>query len=590
MSAEPVQGRGSSRAERDRGASRARRDHRLPSWAIGLALVVVVAIGSVLAYTKQLPFGDGYEVRAVFTTAQNIRTGAPVRIAGIEVGEVTGVEHLTTAEEAFTAEAGGGPPEGGPQAEEAAVVTMRISDSGRPVRTDATLKLRPRLFLEGNLFVDLSPGSPSAPEAEEGFTFPVSQTAVSVELDQILSTLQADVRRDLQTFLDQFGNALVEHGGAEGFRELYRTSPPAFKYTAQVNEALLGTEHGDLRGVLRGFSRVFRGLARNERTLAELVTNFRVSSGSFARQDAALATAIEELPRVIAASEPAYDALNASFPPLRAFAREALPGVRSTPETVAAATPFVDQLRLLVSERELRGLARDLRPTIPRLARLTRETERFLHQSRALSSCFNEVVIRWANDTVDPQTHPGGEYPHEPTGRVFETTGYGLSGIAGENRSGDANANYLRVHGSGGLNTIQMPDVLGLGHDLVGLTQFELLGAMPRIGDSAKTDFRPDVRCETQDPPDLGGGLGSLPFEQQQVAPPTSVDTSGLTPEQRRLDRRLVEISSELADAGGADAPPEALQRARRRLEALLSPDLAGAGISAGDRDGGGER
>jgi len=561
---------------------RARGEHRVPSWAIGLALVIVVAAGSVLAYTKQLPFGDPYEVRAVFTTAQNIRAGAPVRIAGIEVGEVTEVEHLAAASPELTARAGGRPP-GGASTEEAAVVTMRISDAGRPVRTDATLKLRPRLFLEGNLFVDLRPGSPSAPEAEGGFTFPVNQTSVSVELDQILTTLQADVRRDLQVLLDQLGNALAEYGGAEGFRELYRTSPPAFRYTSQVNEALLGTEEGDLRGVLRGFSRVFRGLARNEVALQELVTNLRVVAGSFARQDRALAAAIEELPRVLEASEPAYASLNAAFPPLRAFAREALPGVRSTPATVEAATPLVEQLRLLVSHRELRGLVRDLRPAIRPLARLTRQTESFLEQSRALSSCFNEVVIPWANDTVDPQTNPGGDYPHEPTGRVFETTGYGLSGIAGENRSGDANANYLRVHGSGGLNTVQAPDTFGFGQDLVGMTQLELLGAMPRLGDSQKTDFRPDVRCETQEAPDLGGGLGSLPFEQQQIAAPTSVDSSALTPEQRRLDRSLREISGELSAAGGEDAPPEAVQRARGQLERLLSPERGDAERGGGD-------
>ncbi len=37
---------------------------------------------------------------------------------------------------------------------------MEISDEGRPIKQDATFKLRPRLFLEGNLFVDVNPGSP----------------------------------------------------------------------------------------------------------------------------------------------------------------------------------------------------------------------------------------------------------------------------------------------------------------------------------------------------------------------------------------------------------------------------------------------
>ena len=105
------------------------------------------------------------------------------------------------------------------------MVTMELNDDALPLTRTRPFKLRPRLFLEGNLFVDLQPGSPNAPEADDGHAFPINQTSNSVQLDQVLTTLQADVRADLQTFLDQFGNALIEHGGAEGFHELYRTSP-----------------------------------------------------------------------------------------------------------------------------------------------------------------------------------------------------------------------------------------------------------------------------------------------------------------------------------------------------------------------------
>jgi phospholipid/cholesterol/gamma-HCH transport system substrate-binding protein len=520
---------------------------RVPNWAIGIAMLIAIAIGSVLAWTKELPFADRYEVDAVFPSAQNVRVGAPVRIAGIEVGEVTGVKPLADAEAELMAQADR--PSGETRSttpRQAAVLTMRIDDEGRPLKADATFKLRPRLFLEGNFFVDVEQGSPSAEEAEDGFTFPINQASNTVELDQILTTLQADVRRDLQTFLNQFGNALVEYGGAEGFRELYRTSPPAFRHTAEVNEALLGTEHGDLRGMLRGMSRVFRGLARNEEALGDLVTNLRIVTGSFARQDLALGEAIEELPRVLEASEPAYANLNASFPTLRAFAIEALPGVRTTPATIEAATPFVRQVRRLVSRPELRGLVADLRPTVPHLARLARQTESFLQQSRQLSSCFNEVVIRWANDTVDPQTRAGGEYPHDPTGRVFEVTGYGISGISGENRSGDANAHYLRTLGGGGTNTIHVPDTFGFGQDLFAVTPFELLGAMPRLDDSAKTRFRPNVRCETQEPPDLGAGLGAFPFEQRSLgAAPAGMSEESSGAAQERLLERIEDAIEE---------------------------------------------
>ena len=50
----------------------------------------------------------------------------------------------------------------------AAVVTMAIQPNGLPIHADATADIRPRLFLEGNFYVDLHPGTPSAPTLSSG--------------------------------------------------------------------------------------------------------------------------------------------------------------------------------------------------------------------------------------------------------------------------------------------------------------------------------------------------------------------------------------------------------------------------------------
>jgi len=539
---------------------RADRERRLPSWAIGLALVIVLTIAAYLAFSKQLPWGDEFEVKAVFGSAQNVRPDSPVRIAGVNVGKVTEIEPLQSAEEdgiaasdVSDAAAGGS----GTPGQQAAVVTMELTDDALPLHTDATFKLRPRLFLEGNYFVDMKPGSPNAHEIGDGHTFPINQTAYSVQLDQVLTTLSSDVRADLQTFLNQFGNALTKYGGSKGFQDLYRSSPGAFKYTSLVNEALLGTQPGDLRGTIRGLDRVVSALGRNESTLQSLVTNLRIFSGSFAAEDEALGRAIEVLPDALQASRPAFANLNAAFPPLRAFAREALPGVRSTPATLDAATPFVEQVRALVSKPELRGLVADLRPTIPKLAKLADTSVDFLDTSRQLASCFNEIVIPWSEDTVKP-VDPANQYPHEPVGRVFEETAYGLAGIASESRSGDANGQYIRVEAGGGNNTVVIPNAPNTsGADAVGLTGLPILGAMPRIEDSAKTPFRPDVRCETQEQPNLEGGLGSGP--QQAAAPaPSPLDLLPLAqprevrPDAKALGLEHPQIEALMDELGGS--------------------------------------
>jgi ABC-type transporter Mla subunit MlaD len=558
---------------------RAHQGHRLPNWAIGLIAIVVIAIASVFAYTKTLPWADPYEVQAVFGSAQNVREKSPVRIAGVKVGEVTGVEPLQSSGEELIAQSGEdpatlpGPDDDG--SETAAVVTMKLDEQALPLHEDARFKLRPRLFLEGNLFVDLQPGSPNAPEVGEDHEFPITQTANSVQLDQVLTTLQADVRSDLQTFLDQFGNALIRYDGAEAFNELYRSSAGAGRATSQVNNAFLGKEPHDLSHLIKNLDKVIRALGENEAALQGLVTNFRIFSGSFAAEDAALERAIAKLPDVLDAARPAFANLNASFPPLRAFAREALPGVRSTPATIDAALPFVHQLRLLVSKPELRGLVADLRPTIPKLARLANETRPFLRESRALSSCFNEIVIPWSHDTVDPP--PG--YPFAPQGEVAEETMFGLVGIAGESRSGDANGQTIKVGAGGGTNTIMIPSATsGIGEDAFGVTPFPLQGAMPRISDSAKTPFMPDVACETQDQPDLGAGIGAPPAQSSAPAPSPAQQ---LAPALKDVD---VEAAQELSDRVQElldDDRENAAQRASVRLwEEISGERLDGEGGS----------
>jgi ABC-type transporter Mla subunit MlaD len=565
----------------------------MPNWLIGLILIVVVAVGSVLAYTKKLPWGDPYEVQAVFETAQNLRPKAPVRIAGVNVGEVTSVEHLTADDEALVAQGGKDNPlpNDPTSGEAAALVTMQLDEAALPLHEDAQFQLRPRLFLEGNLFVDTKPGSPNAEEVGEDHTFPVSQTSSSVQIDQVLTTLQSDVRANLQTFLDQFGNALIKYGGAKGFQELYRSSEGAFKYTSIVNEALQGTRTHDLSGLIRNLDRVVAALGSNEVALQNLVTNLRIVAGSFAAESASLETAIAKLPDVLDAADPAFANLNAAFPPLRAFAREALPGVRSATPALRAATPLIDQVRLLVSKRELRGLVADLRPTIPDLARLSARTKPLLSEFRRVSSCFNEVVIPWSNDTVDPPDFYNSSL--EPKGTVAEETASGLVGIGSESRSGDANGQYIRVEAGGGANTVLIPGGAPDGTDAVGLLDFPILGGVPSVhgntADSQVPQFKRNVDCETQEPPNLAAaGITAGDAGMDQGPNPVDLDDliqiiEDIIPLLPPLPAAELERQSQAYLEAQKEGDADALEEAREGLQEALER-LSGQASEAGDR------
>ena len=133
-----------------------------------------------LGFTKDIPFTHGFELNAVFQSA-NI---APPELAGADRRRQ---RRQGQAGRART------------RTPNAAVVTMEINEHGLPIHEDATAKIRPRIFLEGNFFVDLQPGHAGGAGARRGDTIKITQTATPVQLDQVLTALQSDTREDLRT-------------------------------------------------------------------------------------------------------------------------------------------------------------------------------------------------------------------------------------------------------------------------------------------------------------------------------------------------------------------------------------------------------
>ncbi len=172
---------------------------------------------------------------------QSLKPHSPVRIAGVEVGKVKKVE----------------PKDGG-----AADVTMELKDDALPIHDDAHAQIRSRIFLEGNFFIDIQPGSPSAGDLDDGSTLPITQTASTVTLPDILDVLNSDVRTDLQTFLHEYGTVALQGGGAKAFNRAITSFEPAYRYGALTNDALLGVDPDhDIQRLLRGQQRTFAALA-----------------------------------------------------------------------------------------------------------------------------------------------------------------------------------------------------------------------------------------------------------------------------------------------------------------------------------------
>ena len=453
-----------------------RRKHRsaqhkgMPAFRAGLIALVIVLVASYFGFTKANPFANPYELEAVFDTVNNLKPRSPVRIAGIEVGKVTKVEAI---------EEGDG----------AARVTMELQDKALPIHEDAELKIRPRIFLEGNFFVDLQPGSPTAPELADGETIPMSQTAAPVQFGDLLAALQSDTRKDLQVFLQEYSKAL-EDGGADGFRASIKYWEPAYRNSAIANEASLGQQPDkDIQRILAGQAKVATGLVRDENSLQELISNFNTFAGSLAREDTALAASLPLLRDTLRVAQPALQSIDNSLPSLRAFARDALPGVRSSDEALAASRPFIAQLRALFSPAELRGTAAVLRNQIPHLADFNRVSLPLLDEGRQLSACTNNVLVPFVESRI-----PDPDFPANTNHRVVEQMQHSFPNLAGESRLSDGNNQTF--HGgavAAGPNVRPAP---------------------PTDGGFTPPPHRPDQPCEIQELPNLdapGGPAVAFP-------------------------------------------------------------------------------
>src|SRR4051794_38973909 len=460
----------------------------------GIIAIIVIALATFWGFTRFNPFKSPYELKATFPTANNIQPKSPVRIAGVNVGVVKEIEPLGNGK--------------------GANVTMEIQDKGLPIHQDAQMKIRPRIFLEGNFFVDIQPGSPSAPTLKSGATVPVQQTSTPVQLGDVLTSLQSDTREDLRTLIFEYATKGIGNGGAEAYNKSLDSAPEAFKSSAIANDATLGQGPHDLSYVLRGQQRLFSELNSNPAVLKDLVTQLNVTFAAFAREDSALRATIPALRDVLTVGRPALASLDSALPSLRAFARDALPGTISSGPTIDASLPFVHQARLLVRPQELRGLVADLRPTIPALARLNRSTIPFLNEGRALSACQNNVLLPFSKAPI-----PDPDFPDNTNQPFYKQGARGFVGLAGESRLSDGNSPVLHVQINAGANTVLNTNDLG---EAVFATAATPPKAVRPIRPDQRPKFHPDIPCETQDPPNMNAA-GGRPDKSVTANDPTGL-------------------------------------------------------------------
>ena len=474
---------------------------RVSNFMSGVIGGLVIAAAIYLVFGGGLPFsGSPFVLKAVFTTETQLHIPSPVRIAGVDVGQVVSVKHVSG-----TSQAG--------------IVTMQINKNGLPIHADATINIRPRIFLEGNYYADLTPGSPTAPVVASGSTLPAANNSGPVQLDRVLADLSSNARQNLQTLLQGIGSSLnapptvAEDAtqdpsvrgltGAQALNASLKYSVGAFRASAIVNQALLGTQPHDLAKVVTGNEQLLRGLAASGSQLPSLITTFNATLAALASRQQALSATIAALPPYLQATQSALGPLDASFAPTKAIARALIPGVQQLDPTIGAGLPWLSQATALFSPPELGNLLNLLTPAVQRTAGALSATKTLLTGADLFGRCFSHNIVPAGNQVIQD--------PPNSTGlAVYQEFFQSAVGLASAAQNFDGNGRYIRSLAGGGADQFQTSSLPSAG-PLYGNAVLPPLGTRPAWPGQAPP-IKSSVACYRNAVPNLNSVItGSAP-------------------------------------------------------------------------------
>lgn len=369
----------------------------------------------------------GYRITVDVPEAATLADQADIRIAGVPVGKVVGLERIGAKTRA----------------------TLQLQPRYAPLPRDVRATLRFKTLL-GETFIELTPGRPDRGLIPEGGRIPTAAVLPTTEVDEVLSTFDPATRRALRGWVTGWSAGVRDRsqdiqGSIAALEPLAREGGDVLAHLDRQDRAL--------RALVRNSGTVFRTIGARTAARRELVTSSEQLFASTAARDDELRATLEAvapflraarpglaaLERVTRAADPVVRSLEPVAPKLRRvlhetartapqlrsaldelgdLGRRGTSGLRSLEPAIAAAGPLVDRLH---------PLARDLIPMVrygslyrqelisswPAIAASTQMTtqrpgEEPLHYFRAILPVTDEnfVVHRKRSGTSRPNAYP----------------------------------------------------------------------------------------------------------------------------------------------------------------------------------------
>ncbi|MCR1785137.1 MCE family protein [Nocardioides carbamazepini] len=243
---------------------------------LAVLLVAAVVVGA-LAWNRDT---SSTTVRAYFSSAEGLNVKDDVRVLGVKVGTITGIENEA----------------------EGVLVTLKV-DAGQPIPADARAAIVSPSLVSGR-FVQLEPVYDGGPRLEDGATIARERTAVPVTFDDVKQQLT-----DLATTLGpdagkQDGPLAVairsiDRSLAEGNSDQLRTSIAELRSAATA----LSDGRSDLFSTIENLDKFTRNLALNDAAVRGFTTELDDVSTYLAANRTDLTGAVADLAEVLSVTE-----------------------------------------------------------------------------------------------------------------------------------------------------------------------------------------------------------------------------------------------------------------------------------------------
>ena len=322
----------------------------------GLLLFLWLAFGGTIPLQPKQ-----YELKMSVPEATTLAEQADVRIAGVNVGKVRRKELDKKGN--------------------ATRITLSIEPKYAPISSDAKAILRQKTLL-GETYVEITPGSRSAPKLKDGNALVKTRVEPTVELDEILTIFDEPTKKAFRAWTKD--TALITRDG--GGQDLN---------SAIGNLSSFATDGADVLGVLDN----------QEQALSLFIRNTGVVFGALNERNGQLRSLIQSSHRTFEATASVQDGLSETFAVFPTFLDESRLTLNRLETFSRETQPLIEELQPVADDLEptirdvsalapdLDALFRDLRRVIPTAVRDLPSAQRFLRGARPVLEALHPFLL-----------------------------------------------------------------------------------------------------------------------------------------------------------------------------------------------------